>query len=349
MQESFYLLQALEEAKKGRGLCAPNPAVGAIAVQNNKIIARGYHSGAGKAHAEIDCMAKFPKGTADVTLYISLEPCNHFGKTPPCVNAIIDHGIKRVVYGILDPNDVVRKLSSEEILAKHNIASECMPLPEITEFYKSYVYWCKHNLPWVSVKWAQTLDAYNALQKNNGHFTDHEIDKFTHYSRLKTDIILTTAKTILADNARFTARVGDGVYPKPLAIIDRNLSLSGMEMCFSFARPVYVFYDQKCLVNHLPHVKYISQMVSDDKIDMLAVFNELAKLGFHDVWVEAGTEMTNYLHKKRLVNTSHIYIAPLMYGMKGKSAYNGSFECLSAPSHVEWIPMGRDVRALIHW
>ncbi len=350
MHEQLYLLQALEEAKKGRGFCSPNPAVGAVAVQNNQIIARGYHFGAGRPHAEIECMSQFPKNTPDVTLYVTLEPCNHFGRTPPCVNAIIEHGIAKVVYGILDPNDVVRALCSDEILAKYHIQSECVQVPEIQEFYKSYLHWNLHKKPWVSVKWAQTLDAKNGLKSDKLHFTNQMLHEFTHINRKNSDILLSTAQTILEDNAQFTARFSDVIYPKPLAIVDRTLRLTGQEQCFDIYRPTYIFHHESLTPLFIKeNVTFIPLKITDKQVDMSQVFAIIAQLGFHDVWVEAGAKMTSHLHAKGLVNTSHIYIAPYIFGSKGQDAYDGELSFSQVPQDIQWIPMGNNVRALVNW
>ena len=351
MQDTYYLLQALEEAKKGKGFCAPNPAVGAVAVKNNQIIARGYHHGAGKPHAEVECMSQFPQNTSGVTMYVTLEPCNHFGRTPPCVNAIIKHGISKVVYGMLDPNDTVRALCSDEILSNHYVQTACVHVPEIKEFYKSYVYWTQCHKPWVTVKWAQTLDAKNTRKYQYTHFTNQEALEFTHLSRKCADIILSTAQTILSDNAQFTARIDGAVYAKPLAIIDRQLSLQGSEKCFSFERPIFIFHD-KSLIPTYQHkfVKFIPVEVTKQHINMESIFAMIAQMDFHDVWVEAGTKMMNELHQKGLVNTSHIYIAPLVFGHAGINAYDeGRFNLLKVPNDVQWTPMGNNVRATINW
>lgn len=350
MQESYYLLQALEEAQKGRGFCAPNPAVGAVAVQNQQIIARGYHHGAGQAHAEVECLSQIPANTPNVTLYITLEPCNHFGRTPPCVNAIIAHGIKRVVYGMRDPNLVVRSLSSDDILNQQGILSDYHPMPEITAFYQSYVYWTQYQRPWVSLKWAQTLDAKNGLKDEAIHFTHQEVYLFTHQQRYLSDALLTSAQTLITDQAQFTARIAQEVLPKPLMILDRTLRLTGMEKCFLFKRPIFIFHDKAYIPHfHHPDVQYIAMDTMDGFLNLSAILEYVGAMGVQDLWVEAGSRLTAALHERDLVNTTHIYIAPLVFGKSGTEAYQLPFDAFQKPFDIQWIPMGRDVRALINW
>ena len=351
LHDEFYLLQALEEAKKGRGFCSPNPAVGAVAVKNNQIIARGYHRAAGLAHAEIECMSQFPKHTPDVTLYISLEPCNHFGKTPPCVNAIIEHGIQKVVYGLHDPNHLVRALDSNQILKMHHIETQSMVLPEIEEFYKSYVYWTQHKKSWVSAKWAQTLDGKNGLEGQNIHFINQEAFEFTHSCRYHADIILSTAQTILNDNSEFSARIKDKTYPKPLAIIDSQLRLTGKEACFSLQRPIWIFHNQLYQPElPLEHVQYISlDSHPEHGLDLSLVLQCIAQIGFHDIWVEAGAKMMAELHHLGLVNTSYIYLVPEIFGTNGTSAFQEPYINFQKAATIEWVPMGTNVRAKINW
>jgi diaminohydroxyphosphoribosylaminopyrimidine deaminase/5-amino-6-(5-phosphoribosylamino)uracil reductase len=351
LQDEFYLLQALEEAKKGRGFCSPNPAVGAVAVKNNKIIAKGYHHAAGLAHAEIECMSQFPKNTPGVTLYITLEPCNHFGKTPPCVNAIVEHGIQKVVYGLHDPNQLVRALDSNEILKMHQIETCSILLPEIEAFYQSYVYWTLHNKPWVTAKWAQTLDGKNGIEGDAIHFTNQEAFDFTHQNRYHTDIILSTAQTILNDNAQFNVRLQDKVYPKPLAIIDSQLRLTGQEVCFSQARPVWIFHNHLYQpANPIKNVQYISlDSHPEHGLDLSLVLQCLAQIGFHDIWVEAGAKMMAQLHHQGLVNTSIIYVAPAVFGVNGMSAFQTPLINFENAKSIEWFPMGSNVRAKINW
>jgi diaminohydroxyphosphoribosylaminopyrimidine deaminase / 5-amino-6-(5-phosphoribosylamino)uracil reductase len=345
LRDQFYLLQALAEAKKGRGFCSPNPAVGAVAVKKGKIIAKGYHHACGAAHAEVECLNQFPKGTENVTLYVSLEPCNHYGKTPPCVDAIIEHGIEKVVYGFQDPNHVVRANNSDEILNRHHIQTQYLLLPEIQSFYQSYVYWNQTKKPWVTVKWAQTLDAKNGIKGQNIHFTQQEAFEFTHQCRHQTDIILSTSKTIIHDGSHFTARMGKKMVPKPLAIIDRKSILTGHEPCFSFERPIWIFHQ----------LEYAPQF-SNDRVNFIAwdgglakVFSTLGQVGFHDVWVEVGAQMMALLHSQGLVNTSYVYVSAKLFGRQGTEAFQEPLIDMQKATDIQWYPMGYDVRAKINW
>ena len=133
MHEKF-LLAALEQAELGQGLCAPNPSVGAVAVQNGNIIAQAWHKGSGTPHAEQLLLAQIAPKTPGVSLYITLEPCTHWGKTPPCVDAIIEHGIEQVFFAYLDPNPLVAQNNSAKKLEAQGIQATHIPLPVIDAF-----------------------------------------------------------------------------------------------------------------------------------------------------------------------------------------------------------------------
>ena len=141
-----FLLAALKQAELGKGQCAPNPSVGAIAVRNGIIIAQDWHRGAGSLHAEQLLLAQFPPKTPGVSVYITLEPCNHWGRTPPCIDALIEHGVEQVFFAFRDPNPLVAKKDVFALLGAHGIKVSHSPLPEIDEFYQSYFFIFIHEM-----------------------------------------------------------------------------------------------------------------------------------------------------------------------------------------------------------
>ena len=247
MHASF-MLKALEQARLGRGLCAPNPAVGAVIVQDGKIIAEGWHKGAGKAHAEQLALEQLPDDATNLTLYVTLEPCNHWGRTPPCALAICKSAVTKVVYGFRDPNPVVAANDTPKILEQQGIEVLHLPLTEIDDFYASYLYWTKTKMPWVTAKIAHSMDGKIGLAQQIVHLTNSECQYLTHTKRWQTDVILTTAKTIHADNPRLNARLDGQELKKHVAILDRELSLISKTgtpaQIFSQALHCHFFYDQ---------------------------------------------------------------------------------------------------------
>ena len=196
MHEKF-LLAHLNKPSLDKDLCAPNPSVGAVAVQNGNIIAQAYHQGAGTPHAEQLLLAQIPPKTPGISLYITLEPCNHWGKTPPCVDAIIEYGIEEVYFSYLDPNPLVH-----EIILQINYVprdkGNSFPLDEINEFYQSYTHWTLTKKPRVTVKIAQTLDGKIGHAAGDRLILSNSLcAQFTHQMRAATDVILTTARTII--------------------------------------------------------------------------------------------------------------------------------------------------------
>lgn len=346
-----YLLSALEQAKLGRGVCSPNPSVGAVAVQHGQIIAEAWHPGAGLPHAEQILLTRIPPSYEDVTLYVTLEPCNHWGRTPPCVDAIIAHKIKRVVYAYADPNPIVSVNDSPKILAEHGIEVIHYPLPEIDRFYQSYHYWLHSRKPWVTVKIAQTLDGHIAgLQGARTPISNSVCADFTHQKRKDSDIILTTSRTILQDNPQLTVRLpGQKVVAKPLAVLDTHLNLQHEVHALQMAKQGMIYYDGAYpLAYQHAGCAYYPMPVQDGLLDLAAVISHVGSLGYHDLWVEAGSQLFTALHQAGLVNRTHIYIAPKLLGKTGLPLY-ANMESFASAQAVSWQIMDDNVMLTIDW
>ncbi len=351
MHEQF-LLAALKQAKLGQGFCAPNPSVGAVAVQNGSIIAQAYHQGAGSPHAEQLLLAQFTPKTPGVSIYITLEPCNHWGRTPPCVNAIIEHGVEEVFFSFQDPNPLVAKNNSSALLRAHGVKVTHLPMPEIEQFYQSYAYWSLTHKPRVTVKMAQSLDGKIGYQGDKPFILSNaQCSELTHQLRAASDVILTSSRTIQQDNPRLNVRLKKNEQAKPVAIIDRNLVLKGNELVFSTASHCHLFHSQDVSLDNRvnsPGRTYHAMPVVDDKMDLKAVIAHLGALGFHDVWVEAGGAIFSVLHKEKLVHRTYLYLVPIYLGEKAISAYQymDLFDCRHK---VSWHEMGDNMVACIDW
>lgn len=345
-----FLLAALHEARNGRGSCAPNPAVGAVAVKNGEIVAKAWHKGAGTPHAEQLIFSSLPAGLADVTLYVTLEPCNHWGRTPPCVDAIINYGIKRVVYAYSDPNPLVKANNTPAYLKKHGIEVIHQPVTDIDDFYRSYRYWTLTGKPWVTAKLAQSLDGKIAGELSERvQITNKGCEQFTHQQRKCTDVILTTAQTINQDNPLLTARLQEEMRSKHIAIIDRQGTLNPQSLVLASAKTCSIFHDESINIKKpLPNCVYYPVAVTDNKLDLLAVINQLGNIGFHDVWVEAGGRLFSALHQLKLVNHSYIYIAPIVLGEQAKTGYPVPY-VMSKPHSINWQPIDDNMIISMIW
>lgn len=345
-----FMLAALEQAQLQRGFCSPNPAVGAVAVVDNTIVARSTHQGAGTPHAEILLLEQLENVKGDITLYVTLEPCNHWGRTPPCVDAIIKRGIHRVVYAHIDPNPLVSRNNTTAILRSKGIDVIHYPMARIERFYQSYDFWMKHKRPWVTAKIAQSLDGKIAGTKYQPvKLTNQQCADFTHLHRRQTDIILTSAKTILCDNPLLTARDADTVLAKPLAIIDRRLELTADQKAVQNAKHCHIFHeDSYTPVAVIPNSTYHPVPALESGLDLEAIIDTLGTFGYHDVWVEAGGRLFTALHHAGLVQRSYIYIAPLVLGQDAIETFpvnNG----LNMQSRISWKTLGNNLIGRFDW
>lgn len=325
MREQF-LNAALNQAWLGRGLCAPNPAVGAVAVQNNHIIAEAFHAGAGTAHAEQLLLQLLPQDCSSIDLYVTLEPCNHWGKTPPCVDAIIQRRFARVIYAYADPNPLVVERNTPALLRAAGIEVIHHPLPSIDAFYESYAHWTRTKMPFVTVKMAQTFDGKIAGEKGaRVHLSNEACAAFTHQQRLYTDVILTTAATINSDDPQLNARIDQRVIAKPVAILDRQKILNSKAQIFKTAKKILSYHQ-----------------------DVAEALSDLGALGYHDVWVEAGAKLFNVLHQKRLVHQTYLYLVPSLLGRQATDLYleTDLFENLKT---ITWQVMDNNVLAALRF
>jgi diaminohydroxyphosphoribosylaminopyrimidine deaminase / 5-amino-6-(5-phosphoribosylamino)uracil reductase len=346
----YFMQAALEQAWLGRGNCAPNPSVGAVAVHKGEIIARAWHQGAGTAHAEQLILKQIQPGIKDLSLYVTLEPCNHWGKTPPCVAGIIDYGVSLVVYGHIDPNPLVAANNTPQILNEKGVAVLHYPLPEIDSFYESYRYWSLTKKPWITVKIAQSLDGKIAGKDGQRILLSNaECAEFTHKQRYYMDAILTTATTVNNDNPLLNARLNQGSKEKVLIILDRNLSLSAEAKIFTAAKHCHIYYDENAKL-FKPHANcsYHAVPVKNSLLDLPFIVQHLGKLGFHDIWVEAGGQLFSALHRERLVQRTYLYVTPSFLGSEALSAFNGEAIFTGKPK-VKWQVMGDNVRACFDW
>jgi len=345
-----FLLAALQQAWLGRGVCSPNPSVGAVAVRDGKIISQAWHRGAGTPHAEQLVLAQLPEDVSHITLYVTLEPCNHWGKTSPCVDAIIARGIQRVVYAYRDPNPVVKANNTPELLSQNGIEVIYHPLPEIDSFYQSYRYWTLTGKPWVTAKIAQSFDGKIAGADGEHVMLSNALcHEFTHQQRLHSDVILTTAQTVNRDDPLLNVRLPNSCASKPVAIVDRQGILNPQAKVLSMASHCHVFHDaQYQIAEPHPACSYHTLPLNNHQLNLEALIRHMGRLGYHDVWVEAGGRLFSALHQAGLVNKTHIYLVPALLGDKATSLYHHA-EIFKQPHSLSWQQMGNNMIASLTW
>ncbi len=327
--DTNYMSRALELALKGAGSVNPNPMVGAVIVRDGNIIAEGYHKKYGELHAEREALkdcAKKGFSAKGATMYVTLEPCCHYGKTPPCTEAIIEAGIARVVVGVLDSNS---KMNGKgiEILSKAGIdvtigvlASECI---EVNRVFFHYI---KNKTPFVVLKYAMTLDGKIATVRGESKWISCEASrKKVHQDRGFYSAIMVGIGTVLADNPLLTARNDTNNTKNPLRIIcDTQLRTPLDSQIVQTAKEVRTII-ATCKNDLLAH-KHFQQkgceilccVQKDNHIDLSDLMQKLGALGIDSILLEGGSMLNFSALQSGIVQRVQTYIAPKIFG--GKSA-----------------------------
>ncbi len=347
--DEYFLKLALKQAKINKGFCHPNPSVGSLLVDKNKfILAEGYHHGPGLPHAEIEVLKQIDfKASSDTTLYVTLEPCCHWGRTPPCVDAIIKSGIKRVVYAYQDPNPIVAG-KGIEMLEKAGIQCDYIKLKSIDTFYHSYHHWQKTKLPFVTAKIALSLNAAIADAHGNPvQITGKKLAIFTHQSRKSADAILTTSDTIIHDDPQLNVRIKNRVLAKPIYMLDSRLQLPLTAKIFKTAQSITVFHGKN--ISMLKREQLIGLNVRcielESTVHGLNLQQAIALIGqdgIHDLWIEAGGKCFASLVHDKLLQRAYIYIS-LRWLKHGKIAFPMGIALDKMSQNITWRQFGNDV------
>ena len=334
---SYFFAQALVEAERGRGCCAPNPAVGAVVVREDQIIARGWHAGPGQPHAEVHALSQVADAR-DCDLYVTLEPCCHHGRTPPCTDLIISRQVSRVFYAYPDPNPRVLG-QGHALLEQAGIDCVCVPQPAIQHFYRAYAYWTHTQLPYVTVKLALTGQGALACDP----LTGPEAMQWTHEWRAYCDALLTTSETVLADDPRLNPRLVDPALKKPIFILDSDLRVPKAARIFDSCHPITIFHDETVETDvSWRTMDVVLQPVESlpSGLDLEACLAHIGQQGYHHLWVEAGWRCTSALLKARGVNEWLCYIAA---NQDVGRSYPIEFVYLTDFKHkTEWGVLGKD-------
>lgn len=231
MTDQFYMQQAINLAKQGFGNVAPNPLVGCVIVKDDKIVSQGYHQKFGEAHAEVNAINSLSEkiNPKDCVLYVTLEPCSHFGKTPPCADLIISKGFKKVIVACKDPNPLVSGNGIKKLQEAGIDVTTGVLEAEARELNKRFMTFFEKKRPYIILKWAMTADGFiskNPVPKNREEntITGKEAQIFVHQLRAENMAIMVGKNTVLKDNPSLTVRLVKGKNPTRI-FIDKNLQV----------------------------------------------------------------------------------------------------------------------------
>lgn len=332
-----YMGQALSLAAKGKGFTSPNPCVGAVVVKDGRIIGQGYHKGPGLAHAEvnaIDDAVEHNQDTRGATIYVTLEPCNHFGKTPPCTHKILDAGITRVVVGCKDPNPHVSG-GGIKFLQKKGIRVEWGILGrESALLIEDFLWYSQNNkTPFVILKTAATLDGRIATATGDSKWITNEGSRsFVHLVRHETDAILIGSGTLAKDDPSLTARIPGQKTKDPVRIVlDSNLSISHTARIItgeSNSRTIVATGPcacrQKAKRLRDMGVVLIELNQKEGLLDLEQLMIKLGEMSILSVLIEGGGRVAASALAAGIVNKVMYFVAPkLMGGSDGVPVFNG--------------------------
>ncbi len=322
MNDEYYMQLALKLARKGKGYVNPNPLVGAVIVKNSRIIGQGYHKQYGGPHAEVNAIRNASEDIAGATLYVTLEPCCHTGKTPPCVDSIVANKFKKVVIGAIDTNPLVscrglNYLQNKGIEVTAGVLEdECRRLNEV------FFHYMETGMPFVTVKYAATFDGRIATANGQSQWiSSPESLKFAHKLRAHHDAVLVGVQTVIKDDPELTVRHIRGRNPLRI-IVDSGLKIPLQAKILQKLSAAQTLIATTKTADD-PRFQRIAghgvQMISTDadscgKVDLKKLFKILAARGISSILVEGGAQIITSVLKDNLATRLVTIIAPKITG-----------------------------------
>lgn len=352
---------AIELAKKGQYTTRTNPRVGAVIVKNDAVVGAGWHHSPGSPHAETHALKRAGVNAKGADCYVTLEPCYHQGKTGPCVKALIDAGIRRVIYGQEDPNPKVggqsltllRELSID--IVGPVMDAQCRALnPGFNKRMST-------GLPWVRIKSAMSMDARTAMANGQSFWiTGPKARRDVQLLRAQSCAVITSWVTVKRDEASMTVRPKEFNLDSELADIQQPVRIildsqfqADLNTPFFNAGGEVIIVTAKSVSQQLPeHIKVMecpNVKSNNTSIDLLMLLHQLAELGFNEVLVEAGATLSGAFVRQGLFDELWVYMAPKLMGSRARPLFDIPLEVMdeALPMHIERVEsIGRDLKIL---
>jgi diaminohydroxyphosphoribosylaminopyrimidine deaminase / 5-amino-6-(5-phosphoribosylamino)uracil reductase len=322
-----FMQEALAEAKKGVGRTHPNPSVGAVVVKGSRIIGRGFTSPAGGPHAEVVALAQAKSQAKGATLYCTLEPCSHFGRTPPCVESIVRAGIKRVFFASKDPNPQVNGKGARVLRRSGIDVVSGLLSDEAESLNRPFFKWIRTGLPWVTLKTGMTLDGKLATSEGKSQWITSESARLeVHRLRAQVDAIVVGVQTVLFDNPRLTVRLDPPLKSRanPVrVVIDPSARLSARSRLLREpGRTIQV--TREGIAASSPQVEHWTMPGKSKKFDIVSLLEKLGQEKLLHVLLEGGAATNAHFLESGQVDELMLFVAPKLLGHSAKT-FSGEF------------------------
>lgn len=332
LKDAEFMQLALDLAKQGEFTAAPNPAVGCVLVKNGQIIGKGFHAKAGEPHAEVMALREAGENARGATAYVTLEPCAHYGRTPPCAKGLVDAGVRNVIAAMYDPNPLVAG-KGLGILADAGIESAVGLLKEnAEELNKGFLKRMRIGRPFVQLKLAMSIDGKTAMANGESKWiTSAQARADVQQYRAKASAILSTSQTVLADNPSLNvrwaelpqevqSRYAEQHLRQPVRVIlDSAHKVRSDFNLFLTDSPVWLAGRDKFQLNGFPaSTEYLQLIPNQGESHLQTLMTELGRRQINTLWVEAGATLAGALIAENLVDELIIYMAPKLLGNQAR-------------------------------
>lgn len=346
------MARALQLARRGLKTTHPNPRVGCIISNNGQVVGSGWHKKAGEAHAEINALSAAGEKAAGGTAYVTLEPCCHSGRTPPCVDALISANIARVVCALEDPNPDVNGSGFQRLREAGIEVQSGLMSQQAEELNPGFLNRMRQGRPWVRIKLAQSIDGHIALANGSSQWiSGSEARDDVQNWRARSDVILTGIGTVLADDPSLNVRNTQDARQPMRVIVDSQWRIPANSRLLSLPGEVLIAgLDEHPIPEALGEAGAECMVLpsSDGRVDMKAVLSELGARGCNEVQVEAGATLCGTLLQQGLVDEVLIYQAPIIMGGGAVSPFAAPhLDKMEDRVHLEWVDsrrIGKDLR-----
>lgn len=324
--DHHHMAEALRLAASGAFTTRPNPMVGCVIAQGSEVVGRGAHQRAGEPHAEVFALREAGSRALGATAYVTLEPCAHFGRTPPCADALVAAGVMRVVAAIRDPFHAVAgrgftALQAAGITVEHGLLAD-----EAEWLNRGFLMRARAGRPWVRVKLAMSLDGRTAMANGESKWISGEAARAdVQHWRARSSALLTGLGTVLADNPQLTARVPEGieVLPPLRVVLDHHGALPRACRLLDGEAPTLVAHADDIVPDYGPAVEGFAVPRHGRHLDLRAVLAQLAIRGVNEVQVEAGAGLCGAFLREGLLDELLLYVAPVLLGDRGRPLFGG--------------------------